>query len=530
MRCMAIALVLTILASNSSATDVEARRPNFVILLADDLGFSDVGCYDGEIATPNLDSLAAGGLRYTQFHNCARCTPTRSALLTGYYPQQVRLDDFPGAKKRKGPRQSWARLLPDYLRSVGYRSYHSGKWHLDGDPLENGFDHSYTLGDFDRNFYPAKHTLDGQPLPRVLPGSGYYTTTAIIDHAVDFLKEHSANQADTPFFAYVAFQVPHFPLQAPASDIRRYEERYRDGWDAIRDARWKKIKEMLHLPGELSSLETEIGPPYFYDSTEAALGPNEVWHERPWDDLSEGQKRFQAAKMSAHAAMVDRMDQEIGQIVAQLKAMKALDNTVIMFLSDNGASAELMIRGDGHDPSAPVGSAQSYVCLGPGWANASNTPFRRHKCWVHEGGTATPLIVHWPAGIRAEGELRTQAVGHAVDLVPTMLELADAQVQNSEGAPTRPGLSLTATFNEDTAIDRPFLWWLHEGNRALRMENWKLVAGRDSPWELFDLSVDRAENNNLATKLPEKVMQLETEWLAAAEQFKADRQEQAQTK
>lgn len=525
MRCAAFALVFTVLASFIGAAAVAAPRPNFVILLADDMGFSDLGCYGGEISTPNLDALAAAGLRYTQFHNCARCTPTRAALLTGYYAQQVRLDDFPNDKKRKGPRQKWARLLPDHLRQLGYRSYHSGKWHVDGVPLQNGFDHSYQLGDFDRNFYPASHTLDGQELPKVKPDSGFYTTTAIVDHAIDFLKEHSEKHHDQPFFAYLAFQVPHFPLQAPASDIDRYKDRYKNGWDATRSTRWQHIKESLHLPGELSKLETKIGPPYFYDGTEAALGPNEVWHEMPWNELSEGQKEFQAAKMSVHAAMVDRLDQEIGRVVRQLREMKALDNTVIIFLSDNGASAELMVRGDGHDPTAQIGSAKSYVCLGPGWASASNAPFRRHKTWVHEGGTATPLIVHWPQGFRAGGEIRTQAIGHVIDLAPTLLEIAGGKWPEVEGAPRRPGISLQPTFAEDVSLDHPFLWWLHEGNRAIRVGNMKLVAARDEPWELFDLSVDRAENNNLAAKLPEQVSELEKKWLAAAEQFRRDRQE-----
>lgn len=522
---MVFALVLTMIALLTGATAVAAPPPNFVILLADDLGFSDIGCYGGEIDTPNLDSLAAGGLRYTQFHNCARCTPTRAALLTGYYAQQVRLDDFPDTKKRKGPRQSWARFLPEYLRPLGYRSYHSGKWHVDGDPLKNGFDHTYQLGDFDHNFYPSKHKLDNVDLPQVKPASGYYTTTAIVDHAVEFLKEHSEKYSEQPFFAYLAFQVPHFPLQAPASDIERYKDRYKIGWDAVRSARWQRIKETLHLPGKLSVLEANIGPPFFYDGTEAALGPNEVWHEMPWNELSKGQKDFQAAKMSVHAAMVDRLDQEIGRVVQQLRTMKALDNTVIIILSDNGASAELIVRGDGHDATAPIGSGKSYVCLGPGWASAANAPFRRHKTWVHEGGTATPLIVHWPQGISARGDLRTQPVGHVIDLAPTLLELAGGKWPESSDAPRRPGISLVPTFAEDIPINHPFLWWLHEGNRAIRVGNMKLVAARDEPWELFDLSVDRAENDNLAAKLPEQVSRLEEKWLAAAKQFQRDRQE-----
>jgi arylsulfatase A-like enzyme len=514
-----LGLTMPVFATNN------AVRPNFVVILADDMGFSDLGCFGGEISTPNLDSLAAGGLRFTQFHNCARCTPTRAALLTGYYAQQVRLDDFPSVKKRKGPRQSWARFLPDYLRPLGYRSYHSGKWHVDGSPLHDGFDHSYMLGDFDHNFFPKKHMLDDQPLPPVAPGSDYYTTTAIADHTIKFLKEHAEKHSDQPFFAYVAFQAPHFPLQAPSEDIARYKERYNQGWDAIRQARWQSIQQMLHLPGELSALEPKIGPPYFYDGTEQAIGPNEVWHETPWNELSAGQQAFQAAKMSVHAAMVDRLDREVGRIVSQLHGMNAFDNTVIFFLSDNGASAELMVRGDGHDQNARIGSAKSYVCLGPGWSSAANTPFRRHKSWVHEGGIATPLIVHWPRGISARGELRTQAVGHVIDLAPTMLELSGGKRGEDPAAPAHPGVTLTGTFKEDMPIARTMLWWLHEGNRAIRVGGWKLVAAREDPWELYDLTVDREENHNLAAKLPEKVKELEIAWRTAAKQFQHDRQE-----
>lgn len=504
----------------------ETEKPNFVVILADDLGYSDLGCYGGEISTPNLDSLGAGGLRYTRFHNCARCIPTRAALLTGYYPQQVRLDDFPGARSRRGPRQPWARLLPDYLRNVGYRSYHSGKWHLGKEqPLESGFDRSYSLDDHNRNFAPQQHSLDGQSLPPVKHDANYYTTTAIADYAISFLEQHAEEHSEKPFFVYIAFTVPHFPLQAPARDIAKYKNQYQQGWDKIRQSRWKSIREKLSLTGQLSELEPRVGPPYFYDGTEQALGPNEVWNEKPWSDLEVAQKKFQAEKMRAHAAMVDRMDQEIGRVVAQLREMGGLENTVIFFLSDNGASAELMVRGDGHDPTASVGSAESFVCLGPGWSRAANTPFRRHKTWVHEGGTATPLIVHWPKGITDRGGIRSSAVGHAIDIAPTIMELAGAERSDDPSAPKPPGVSLVRTFKEDVQIDRPMLWWLHEGNRAIWIDNWKLVAARDQAWELFDSESDPTESNDLAAANQDRVQEMEKVWDSAAEQFHKDRQE-----
>ncbi len=495
-------------------------RPNFLVILADDLGFSDLGCYGGEVATPNLDSLAAGGLRYTQFYNTSRCWPTRAALLTGYYAQQVGFDelpDLPGSRNR--PR--WAPLLPTYLRQLGYRSYHTGKWHLDGGPVAGGFDRSYALNDQDRFFSPQKHTLDDKSLPPVERDSGYYATTEIANRAIEFLKEHHEKHADKPFFEYVAFISPHFPLHALPQDIERYQERYRVGWDEIRRERWQRIEELLRLPGELSALESSIGSPRGYARTHKILGPREVYRETPWSQLTEEQQGFQAAKMAIHAAMVDRMDQEIGRLIQQLRQMDALENTVILFLTDNGASAEIMVRGDGYDASATPGSADAFLCLGPGWSRAANTPFRRQKMWVHEGGIATPFIVHWPAGISSRGELR-HAVGHVIDLTPTILTLAGGTwAHQYEGAtrPPAPGRDLSGTFDRDVNPDRDFLWWLHQGNRAIRAGDWKLVSAGDGPWELYDLKHDRTENHDLSVENSDKVRDLAQLWSATTAEF-----------
>ncbi len=498
-----------------------ASRPNFLIFLADDMGFSDASCYGGEIATPNLDALAAHGIRYTQFYNTARCWPTRAALLTGYYAQEVGFDDMPGIKNPRR-RPPWAHLLSEYLQRLGYRCYHSGKWHLDSSAIRCGFDRSYTLLDYDHNFSPKHHTLDDHPLPPVHVGDGYYSAVAIADHAIDFLKEHQEKHRDQPFFTYVAFTVPHFPLQVPPEDIARYAGRYKVGWDAVRHDRWQRIQQKLQLPGELSSLETQIGPPYRQERAHKELGDTEVWHETPWDDLSEKQRTFQARKMSIHAAMVTCMDRQIGRVLDQVHAMHADDNTLVLFFSDNGASAEIMIRGDGHDPMAPLGSAASFVCLGPGFSNASNTPFRRHKTWVHEGGIATPLIARWPAGIPGAGQLR-HAVGHVIDIAPTLVHLAGGDwPKEFEGSalPPHPGRDLSPTFSEDVPIDRDCLWWLHDGNRAIREGDWKLVAARKERWQLYDLAHDRAENNDLAAKHREKVKELSNLWQSRLDDFK----------
>ncbi|MEM0967911.1 MAG: sulfatase-like hydrolase/transferase, partial [Verrucomicrobiota bacterium] len=264
----------------------------------------------------------------------------------------------------------------------------------------------------------------------------------------------------------------------------------------------------------LSPFEPQQGPPYDFPDAFETLGPGEVQFPVPWDTLTEEQKRFQATKMAIHAAMIDRMDREIGRVVEQLKAMDAFENTVIFFASDNGASAEIMVRHGGHDPSAPLGSAATYLCLGPGFSTACNTPFRKHKTWVHEGGTATPLIVHWPQGISAQGELR-RTVSHVIDLAPTILELAQVPAPTEwEGTPLppKPGLSLVPTLEGDVALPRDYLWWYHEDHRAVRQGEWKLVATANGPWELYQISQDRAETKNLAEAHPEKVTQLEALW------------------
>lgn len=516
--------VLVMCTLSVAACGRAAERPNFVVILADDLGFSDLGCYGGEIETPNLDRLAANGLRFTQFYNTARCWPTRAALLTGYYAQQVRRDTLPGIPSGgRGKRPAWARLLPEMLRPLGYRSYHSGKWHIDGMPLANGFDRSYYLRDLGRYFSPRVHWEDNRKLPPVERGTGYYATTAIADHAVKCLKDHALQHADKPFFQYLAFNAPHFPLHALPDDITRYSQRYRQGWQQIRRQRWERIQEMGIAAGTLSRVERDVGPPYHFPDALEQLGPGEVNRPLDWSELTDEQREFQATKMSIHAAMIDRMDREIGRVLDQLREMHALENTLILFLSDNGASAEIMVRDDGHDPAADPGSAATHLCLGPGWSTTSNTPFRRHKTWVHEGGITTPLIAHWPKGIAARGEIRHNPA-HVIDVVPTILEIAGGQRfdrWDGRPVPTPPGTSIVPVFANDGSVSQEFLWWLHEGNRAIRVGDWKLVAaGESGPWELFDLGADRTETIDLAARRPDKVHQLEQAWKQRWDEFR----------
>jgi arylsulfatase len=515
-----IALAAAGLAVPGSAADHAPARPNVVMILADDLGFSDLGSYGGEIDTPHLDRLAAAGLRYTQGYNTARCWPSRGALLTGYYAQSIRRDELPGQPGGATIlRPPWARLLPQLLEPAGYVSYHSGKWHVDGDPLRQGFARSLRVvwtrdaGGENDYFDAAGVAVDGRRLPA---REDFYVTTAVGEHAVECLKAHAAEHPGRPFFQYVAFTAPHFPLQAPQDLIAKYRERYRAGWDAVRAERCRRVRELGIVTTEPAAAEPDVGPPY--TPSRKALdrfGPGEIDRPRPWQQLTAEQREFQATKMAIHAAMVELLDRAVGRIVEQLEAMAALDDTLILFVSDNGASAEIMVRGRGHDPALPPGSQGTYLCLGPGWSTCANAPFRRHKTWVHEGGIATPWIVHWPRGVGARGELRRQPV-HVIDVVPTVLELAGVTPpagRDNTPVPPLQGRSFAASLaTASAAPQHEALWWSHDGNRAVRQGDWKLVAARGDPWELYDLAADRCETRNLAAAEPGRVAALDAEW------------------
>jgi arylsulfatase A-like enzyme len=485
--------------SGASEPSKQPDPPNIVLIIADDLGYSDLGCYGSEIHTPNLDRLAEEGLRFTQFYNAGRCWPTRSSLLSGYYPQQVNAD---GARAGF---PKWGYLITHHLRQAEYRNYHSGKWHVPGIEKkidQGGFDRSYCTESHDQHFAPKNHFLNDKKLPPVEEESGYYSTTAIADYSIAFLKEHQQKYPDKPFFLYTAFITPHFPLHAPQEDIEKYIDRYTDGWEKLKQERYKRQKELGFNLGENSAYEYHVTAPWSWPERFLKDSiPGELRLARPWHQLTLREQKLHATKMAIHAAMVDRIDVETGRILEQLKAMGENKSTLVLFLSDNGASAEQIIRGNGHNKNASLGSGESYLCLGPGFSTASNTPFRRHKYWTHEGGIATPLIAWFPEGIKHKGEFR-HAMGHVIDFLPTFLDLAGVEPlseRNAYEAPALPGKSLVPVFNNDRKVHEE-LYFSHQGNNALRQGKWKTVISSviDGSWQLYNMEEDRTEINNLS--------------------------------
>ncbi|QEF98478.1 Arylsulfatase [Stieleria maiorica] len=510
----ATAFLFTLCVAPAVLRAESTKRPNIVLILADDLGFSDLGCYGGEIQTPNLDALADNGLRFTQFYNTGRCWPTRGSMLTGYYAQQIRRDFLPGVPSgggNRGLRPDWAVLLPQMLSQVGYRSYHTGKWHIDSTPTKCGFDKT-SLNQVGRYFSP-KLDANEKPKQPLEFRDDEYLTSSMADDAVENLKEHAAQHAEEPFFQYLAFTAPHFPLHALPEDIAVYADTYTDGWDSIRKQRWQRMQAMGILDPEtanrVSSVERDLGPPYHFPEAFEILGEGETNRPVPWNQLTDKQKSFQATKMAIHAAMVHRMDIAIGRVLDQVRSMGCWDDTIVMFLSDNGASAEIMVRGDGHDPNEPPGSALTYLCLGPGWSTTCNTPFRRHKTWTHEGGIATPFIVSWPNRIKDDGQFRRNPQ-HVIDVAATLLELTGAT--HPDGAPAPPGISFLADLDAQHSAEERTLWWYHDGHRAIRQGRWKAVSPVGEPWELYDLSNDRIESVDLALPHAEKLAELVAAW------------------
>jgi len=552
MHHLRLPLLTFSLVSAAFAAD-PAPRPNIVIIMADDVGYSDLGCYGSEIATPHLDALAAGGVRFTQFYNVGRCCPTRASLLTGLYPHQAgvgRMLDSAGSDAYRGDLTPRSVTIAEALKPAGYRNYAVGKWHVTpfnsaakmkdshNWPLQRGFDRYYgTIAGSGSYWDPAGLVRDNQIItvandPDYQPANEYYYTDAITDHALRFIDDHARDHAREPFFMYVAYTAAHWPMHAREEDIAKYKGRYDAGYQAIRNERFAKQKKLgvVDACWEMSATAGE------------------------WDKVAN--KAFEARCMEVYAAMLDRMDQGIGRIVAELKARGQFDNTLILFLQDNGGCAEPVGRlGDfipqGAAPSLPPmprdamhyggqappqtrdgwpvrqgygvmpGPADTFIAYGREWANVSDTPFREYKHWVHEGGISTPLIAHWPGGIAParDGKLESQP-GHLVDLMATCIDLAGAKyptTAHGEAIPPMEGVSLRSAFAGEPLHRSAPLFWEHEGNRAIRDGNWKLVSKYPSGWELYDIAADRTEQHDVGGKNPDIVKSLSAQWDAWAQ-------------
>ena len=536
----AIGLALAVTAPALSALGCDGTdstpRPDIVLIMADDMGFSDLGSYGGEIDTPNLDRLASNGLRFSHFYNTARCCPTRASLLTGLYAHQAGIGHMMGDDGLPGYRGDLAAnaiTIAEALGAAGYGTYLSGKWHVtrhvghwSGNdeltsthnwPRQRGFDRFYGTIHGAGSFYdPISLTEGNTPIELEPPGDAeapvYYYTDAISEHAARFVRDHAAgDRSGDPLFLYVAHTAPHWPLHALPEDIARYRGRYAAGWDAIREQRQERLTELGLIDEDWLLAERDSRVP-------------------AWDDVPAGERPWFERAMEVYAAQIDRMDQGIGEVVAALEETGRLDNTLILFLADNGGCAEVLrdrptglhkpkhaLDGSpvavGNDTSVLPGPESSYQSYGPHWAHVSNTPFRLYKHWVHEGGIASPLIVHWPARI-VEGGGIVGETAHVVDLMATALDAAGAEQPSSRsGQDSIPieGTSLLPAFHRQP-LDREAVFWEHEGNRAIRSGKWKLVSRHPGPWELYDLVADRTEAHDLAAEMPERVNELAGLW------------------
>lgn len=523
------------------------QKPNIIVILTDDMGYSDIGCFGSEIRTPNIDKLASKGLRFTQFYNTARCSPSRAALLTGLYPHQAGMghlssDNYPTIPGYVDDLSKNAVTMAEVFGKAGYATYMTGKWHLTknlsdkGDksnwPIQRGFQRFFgTLNGSGSYYDPGTLTSNNT---FIAPGKNFYYTNAISDTAVKYIKE---NPKEKPFFFYIAYTAAHWPLHAPESEIQKYKGVFDKGWDELREQRFNKLKKAGII------------------SANCVLTPRGVeipeWKDEPLKD-------WQIRRMQVYAAMVDVMDQGIGKIITALEQKGILDNTIIFYMQDNGGCAET--QGTDQPEVLPTaeqatlkpfsydsiftgkkplysrdgrwvrngigvmpGDANTFTTYGKEWANVSNTPYRLYKHWTHEGGIATPLVIHWPKGITKKGEIRNQP-GHLIDIMATCLAITGIEYPSTfNGNAIKPfeGKNLVPAFT-NLPIERKYIFWEHEGNRAIRTGNWKLVSTATNPkkftaadenkWELYDLEKDPSEMNNLAAKFPDKVKELAQLW------------------
>ena len=482
-----IPLLVTLSLSAVAHPVSAAERPNIVMIMADDLGFADLGCYGSEIATPRLDRLAGRGLRFTQFYNTAKCHSSRVSLLTGLY-----CDQAGGAKLSRGA------TIAEVLGQAGYFTAMVGKWHLNRQPTDFGFDRYWGHLSGATNFFTGDGTfrLNGQPwqIPKMLGGRPFYTTHAIGDFALQFLDE--ATDSKKPFLLYVAFNAPHYPLQAPEEDVKKYDGRYDIGWDRLRLQRHQKQLATGLLPAKWK------------------LSPRPS-HVPAWDSLEPKEQKWEADRMEVYAAMVDVLDRTVGRVVDRLDQQGILDNTLILFCADNGACPFERTRGRYKKPWDP----ESYWTYDASWAHAGNTPFRLYKQNQHEGGISSPLIVHWPAGLETPPGSITRQPGHLVDLMATFLDVTKAKYPQRVGERTIDplmGRSLLPIFAGQTRNPHQSLYFHFGTDRALRQGPWKLVSAKRGRWELYNIEQDRTELNDLANEHPERVAAMAGEWFRLA--------------
>jgi len=497
-------------------------RPNVIFILADDMGYSDIGCYGSEVETPNLDALAESGLRFSSFYNNPRCCPSRASLMTGLYSHQVGFalmaDNYGQCPypAYTGDLSNHCVTLAEALRPAGYRTAMTGKWHLTPPmieskhnwPMQRGYERFFgTIAGACSYNDPATLT-DGNE--RVRAGEDFYYTDAIGDHAVRYIDEFTGPDQEKPFFLYTAFTAPHWPLQAPESVVEKYIDRFSIGWDQVRANRHRRQIEMGLLPEEWEMTKRDLRVP-------------------PWELASH--KDWEVRRMAVYAAQIEILDRNVGKIVAKLKEKGAYENTLIMFMSDNGGNLEELDSGGpidrmpifmphetldgrlvhvGNDPSIMPGGADTYQSIGIPWGNVANTPFRMYKHYTEEGGIATPFIAHWPAGIQLDKNAITHQVGHETDIMATVLDLAQGSYpKERDGVAVLPtvGTTLVPTFSGKPRADRTY-FWEHEGNAAVRMGKWKLVSTYPDYWQLFDMEADRTELHDLADKYPDRVRQM----------------------
>jgi arylsulfatase len=516
-RTLAVAVIAALApCAVAVASASAAPRPSVVVILADDLGFSDIAPYGGEIRTPNLERLAANGLRFRQFYNNAVCSPTRASLLTGLYPHAAGMgvlsENRPG---EPGPYQGYlpedAVTLAEALRAGGYGTYMSGKWHVGDEavrwPRRRGFDRYFGLISGATSYYELlqepgrvrKMVLEDAPWQP--SGDAFYATDAYSDYAVERIRQHRREQPGRPFFLYLAYTAPHFPIHAPAQDVARYEHSYDGGWDAVREARLARMRQ-LGITDERHVAAAR--PPTVPAWADAVDRPD--WSRR----------------MAVFAAMVDRMDRGIGRVLDALDETQAAEDTLVLFLSDNGGDANDVASRGLHTPGAAIGARGSYASYREPWAFVSNAPFRLHKTWAHEGGIRSPFIARWPAGLRRPGRF-SDAVGHVADLMPTILELAGVR-RPEQGGRAVAGRSLAAVLRDEptTPREQP-LYWAFNGNWAVRQGDWKLVYDdhRSKRVELFDLAADPTEQRDLTGSEPARAAALHGVWRAWAERVGA---------